>query len=307
MCVGETMAMVSPTTPTALSASELFTVTAGGAESNVAGHLAALGINTVWLSRLGADALGDRIMATLQERGIDLRWVTRDHRSPTGVYFKDPRPVGRRSVYYYRAGSAASRMSPLDFTRWPFAKATWVHLTGITPALSPSCDAFVERIMEEASSLGYGVSFDVNYRPSLWQGPEVAAARCLVLGNKSNILLVGLDEAQHLWGVSTPEDVAELFPSVPIVVVKDGANEAVEILQTPGKRGEIHRVPAHQVEVVEPIGAGDAFAAAYLAGYLAGRPSHERLSAGHSLAAWTLGSLEDHRTMAFPTSGRGGP
>lgn len=289
--------MVSPTVPAGLSQAELFTVTAGGAESNVARHLAAMGFDTHWLSRLGDDALGDRILASLSESGVAVGSVTRDPINPTGVYFKDPRPDGRGAVSYYRSGSAASQMSPSDFDRWPFAGARWVHTTGITAALSASCDALVERIVESAASLHYGVSIDINYRPALWWTRELAAARCLQLGRKCQVVLVGLDEAQELWGISTAADVADLFSTVPTVVVKDGANEAIEILQTPAGSRTTHRVPAHKVEVVEAIGAGDAFAAGYLAGYLRGDSPEARLAAGHRLAAWTLGSLQDHRPM----------
>ena len=289
--------MVSPTVPAGLSQAELITVTAGGAESNVARHLAALGFDTHWLSRLGDDALGDRILASLSESGVTVESVTRDPINPTGVYFKDPVPDGRGAVSYYRSGSAASQMSPSDFDRWPFGAARWVHTTGITAALSASCDALVERIVERAPTLHYGVSFDINYRPALWWTREIAAARCLQLGRQCQVVLVGLDEAQELWGISTATDVADLFSTVPTVVVKDGANEAIEILQTPRGSRTAHRVPAHTVEVVEAIGAGDAFAAGYLAGYLRGDSPETRLAAGHRLAAWTLGSLHDHRPM----------
>ncbi|MCU1418851.1 MAG: PfkB domain protein [Mycetocola sp.] len=298
MCVGETMAMVAPTSLIPLAEGDLFTITAGGAESNVASHLAAMGFESIWLSRLGDDALGDRISAILADRGVDISWVARDTTARTGVYFKNPVPGRHKPVSYYRANSAASRMSAEDLRDWPLRDATWVHTSGITAALSEQCSSLVERIIDDAAELGYGVSFDVNYRPALWETRAAAAQRCLGLGRKCQILLVGLDEAQELWGISTAEDVADLFESVPSVVVKDGSIEAVEIVQHPGSAREIHRVPAMKVDVVEAVGAGDAFAAAYLRGYFLAHTPETRLAAGHHLAAWTLGSLEDHRPMS---------
>ncbi len=295
ICVGEAMAMVTPSERAPLADSDTFTITPGGAESNVASHLAAMGFDAVWLSRLGDDALGDLILRTLAERGIDLSAVARDRSAPTGVYFKDPVPGNRRSVSYYRASSAASRMSAADLADWPMHEATWVHTTGITAALSESCAGLVERLIADSSSLGYHVSFDVNYRAALWPSPGAAAIRCLELGRDCHVLMVGLDEAQELWGISTAEQVADLFGTVAHVVVKDGANEAVEILQIPGKEREIFRVPARRADVVEAIGAGDAFAAAFLAGLLRGHAPNKRLAAGHSLAAFTLGTLHDYR------------
>ncbi|BAU31058.1 sugar kinase [Microcella alkaliphila] len=298
LCIGEAMAMVTPSSPGPLATSDQFTVSAGGAESNVASHLAGLGLESIWLSRLGDDALGDRILTALAERGVDLSRVIRDPSARTGVYFKDPLPGRHATVSYYRDGSAASRMSVDDLRRWPMGSATWVHTSGITAAISPSCSELVEQVISDASGLGYCVSFDVNYRPALWSEAD-AAQRCLQLGRSCSVLFVGLDEAQLLWGVSAAEDVANLFDTVPHVVVKDGAVEAVEITQASGIR-DVTRVPAKSVEVVEAVGAGDAFAAGFLAGYLRGHPSHERLSAGHELAAWTLGTLADFRP--FPST-----
>jgi 2-dehydro-3-deoxygluconokinase len=185
-------------------------------------------------------------------------------------------------------------MSVDDFSSWPFAAATWVHTGGITPALSTSCDELVERIIGMASAHDYRVSFDVNYRSALWVADE-AAARCSFLGNQCHLVLVGLDEAATLWGVEAAEDVASIFPLAPLIVVKDGGVEAVELaLQADGTR-RVTRVPALSVAVVEAIGAGDAFAAGYIGGLLRGVHSLERLAAGHELAAWTLGSLADFR------------
>ncbi len=296
-CVGETMAMVSASARAPLAEAVTFTIAAGGAESNVACHLAALGVDTVWLSRLGDDALGDRVAASLLSLGVDVSFVTRDPDSSTGVYFKDSMPGARRPVTYYRADSAASRMGVDDLERWPMAEATWVHVSGITAALSSSCSRLVERIVDDSLSLGYGVSFDVNYRPALWWNRDVAAARALELGRRCTVVLVGLDEAQELWDVATAEDVGDLFASVPAVVVKDGALEAVEIAHFKDSPRRVVRVPAQPVDIVEAIGAGDAFAAGFLAGYLRDDDPADRLAAGHRLAAWTMGGLGDHRPM----------
>lgn len=291
-CVGETMGVITPDTPEPLAGAARFTLTAGGAESNVAIGLARRGVHAMWLSRVGDDAVGDRILSELDAAGVDTSWVIRDHDAPTGVYLKDPRPVDRAAVSYYRSGSAASRMSVIDLARWPMREVDWVHVSGITAALSASCDHLLERIIDDAAAGGYGVSLDINYRPALWP-PQRAALRCLALGASCDVVLVGLDEAQVLWAVRTAEDVAALFPHARSVVVKAGADEAVEFVTDPDGRRVVHRVPALPVDVIEPVGAGDAFAAGFLDGYLRGRPSAERLAAGHAAAALALTSLTD--------------
>jgi 2-dehydro-3-deoxygluconokinase len=109
------------------------------------------------------------------------------------------------------------------------------------------------------------------------------------------VLFVGLDEAETLWGCSTAEDVSAILPGPRHVVIKDSATEAVEFVRAPGKEEQVFRVPAHRVDVVEAVGAGDAFAAGYLAGLLRGDAPADRLALGHSFAAWTLGTRADFR------------
>lgn len=281
------MAMITSRDGTNLTTAEDFTISAGGAESNVAQYLAESGLRTAWLSALGADPLGDRVLQAITASGVDTRWVRRDPSARTGVYFKDP----GGQVYYYRSGSAASRMTPDAIASWPLAKANWLHLSGITPALSPTCRELVSAVLDAAEG---GVSFDVNFRPALWS-PAEAAAVTQPLADRCGIVLVGRDEAEALWGVADAEGIAAVFPNAGRVVVKDGNVEAVEI----DRRGDaptVTRVPAGRVDVIEPVGAGDAFAAGYLATLLRGDTASKALAQGHALAAWVLSSPADYRS-----------
>lgn len=219
--------------------------------------------------------------------------VTRDGTAPTGVYFKDPDLGQGARTLYYRAGSAASRMAPNDSRAWPLEQTGWIRISGINAALSANCSALTEHLLAQARARGYKVSFDVNYRPALWK-VAVAGPRLLELAGAATVVLVGLDEAETLWGCSTATEVAQLLPGPGIWVVKDSATEAVEFVRdTKGERA--FRVPANRVDVVEPVGAGDAFAAGYLAGLLRGDKPEDRLALGHSFAAWTLGTRADFR------------
>ncbi|MET4590749.1 sugar kinase [Arthrobacter sp. 754] len=293
ICVGETMAVVTPAGAQPLSTATECLLGFGGAESNVAAHLAEFGYRTGWASRLGQDPFGDRIMDGLSSRGVDLSMVTRDPTAPTGVYFKDPDLGYGARTLYYRAGSAASHMEPDDAHAWPLDQTGWIHTSGINAALSASCSALTELLLDQARSAGYRVSFDVNYRAALW-GADIAGPRLLHLASKATVVLVGLDEAEMLWGCRTAEEVAALLPDPRHLIVKDAATEAVEF-QREGKDQITVRLPAHRVDVVEPVGAGDAFAAGYLAGLLRGDNPEDRLALGHSFAAWTLGTRADYR------------
>lgn len=294
LCVGETMAVITPARAEPLSDAEECLLGYGGAESNVAVHLAEFGYRTGWASRLGKDPFGERIMDGLALQGVDVSLVSRDSAAPTGVYFKDPDLGHGAKTLYYRAGSAASTMAPEDTHAWSLEQTGWIHTSGINPALSSNCSALTEHLLTQASAKGYRVSFDVNYRPSLWEA-DTAGPRLLALAGKASVVLVGLDEAETLWGCTTAEQISALLPAPRHLVVKDSATEAVEFTREENLAERVCRVPAHRVRVVEPVGAGDAFAAGYLAGLLRGDRSEDRLALGHSFAAWTLGTRTDYR------------
>ncbi|MER7013396.1 sugar kinase [Saccharopolyspora sp. NPDC000359] len=284
LCLGETMSLVSPASPVPLEQAPVFTLSAGGAESNVAIHLASLGHRVGWASRVGDDPLGRRLVATIAAAGVGTDLVEVRPDAPTGVYFKDPTPQGTR-VHYYRAGSAASTMDegflPADVLDAPRV----LHLSGITPALSAGCDRLVRHLLTRPRRTQ--VTFDVNYRPALWP-VEQAGPVLRELAQLADTVFVGLDEAITLWGVRTPEDVRELLNRPDVVVVKDGA-EAAHALGS-----ATVTVPAPEVEVVEPVGAGDAFAAGFISGVLRGADAAQCLRLGHLLAAHSLLSTEDH-------------
>lgn len=285
--IGETMALVTPTRAESLATAQDFWVVSGGAESNVAAHSADLGISTAWVSALGADALGARVRADIAASGVDVQWVRHDPDARTGVYFKDP----GQGVSYYRDNSAASRMNPDTVAGVPLESAEVVHLSGVTPALSPSCAALIDTVIDRVSAGAGLLSFDVNHRTALWQ-PGVAAPTLLGLARRADLVFVGLDEAQGLWGTDDADAVRALLPEPQLLVVKDGEVGATEF----DRRGtdDVRTfVPALPTEVVEAVGAGDAFAAGYLAALLQGASTDERLTSGHQRARLVLQSTSE--------------
>lgn len=281
VCVGETMALVTSDPPAPLAGGGPMRLDIAGAESTVACYLAQLGIEAAWVSRVGDDPLGELVRTTVAGYGVDVSGVRVDPAKPTGVFFKDPDGEKTR-VFYYRAGSAASAMSPQ--THVPHAKVT--HLSGITPALSPTCAALVDQLLATRRC-----SFDVNYRPRLWPVDE-AAPVLRGLAARAATVLVGLDEAFTLWGTTTPDDVRAFLPEPEVLVVKDGAVGA-----TSYHPGGVTFEPAPPVDVVEPVGAGDAFAAGYLASLLRDLPEPDRLRRGHRIAAEALRTTGDVATL----------
>lgn len=289
--LGETMIMVTPSVCEPLETASAFSLEAGGSESNLALYLQELGHTTTWVSRLGDDPFGRRILKTITQHGVDTSFVTLDADAPTGLYVKDPGTESTR-VYYYRRGSAASRMTPDLLAALPLTQARLVHLTGITPGLSASCAELIDAAFEAVRPMDALLSFDVNFRPGVW--PVSDAAPVLVaLAARADLVLVGLDEAETLWGTTTPKDVRELLPGPGLLVVKDGAVGATEFQRLDG-RDVVTFVRTPPVEVVEVVGAGDAFAAGYVCGVLGNLPAEERLALGHSLAARALTTTGDY-------------
>lgn len=283
LTVGETMAVVTPAVAGRLADADLFHIDAGGAESNVAAHLTALGHQVAWWSRLGEDPLGQRIIRQLRTRGVDVSAVELDAAHPTGLYVKDP----GGGVGYYRAGSAASFLAADDAEGVELSDVSVLHVSGITAAISASARAFLVRLLDRARAAGVLVSFDVNHRPALWSAAE-AGAVLKPLAERADIVFVGRDEAENLWGTSTPAEVRSVLPYVPELVVKDGAVGATAFVG----EDSVFR-PSPVVDVVDLVGAGDAFAGGYLGALCDGAAPADRLVAGHQRAALTIQTTGD--------------
>lgn len=288
LCLGESMVVFAPAAATSLHHADSLRAGVAGAESNVAISLALLGVRAEWRGKVGDDPFGRRVLDALRDSGVDCDGVEVDPARPTGVYFKDPRPEGTE-VHYYRSGSAASTMGPGHLA--DVEPPAVLHLSGITQALSDSCAELMRELVVDRALAPAVVSFDVNYRPALWPVAE-AAGELARLGDAADITFVGLDEAETLWGCERPEDVRAELPKVETLVVKDGGEGVTCFVGE-----QRHYSPASPVEIVEPVGAGDAFAAGFLYGRLKGAAPEGCMRLGHRLAA---GALQTTGDLAAP-------
>lgn len=246
----------------------------GGAEVNVAIGLARLGTAVTWLGRVGDDAVGRRVTRELRAEGVDVI-AGIDPAGSTGVLLKSTPAPGRTEVVNLRTGSAGSRLNPNDLHAVDLTQYGVLHVTGITPALSPSAAATVTELVARASAAGLLVSVDINHRSRLWTNQKDAVDSHTALVTCADILFAGHDEAELIVGVAdTTEDLAtklhELGPAE--VVIKLGALGALVLSD-----GTVHRHAAEPATVVDTVGAGDAFVAGYLAEVLRGRSVWQRL------------------------------
>ncbi|MFJ6805023.1 sugar kinase [Streptomyces anulatus] len=330
VCLGESMVTFLPSQPGRLADVPSFGRGIGGAESNVACALAAAGHRAAWVGRVGADGFGDHLVEAIASYGVDTSAVRRDPVRPTGIYFRTAtdRGTDTHEVAYYRAGSAASAMSPSNVPYEDLFAGRILHLSGITAALSADCLALL-RDLTAARPGRPSVSFDVNHRPHLWRGGDADASVLLELARRCDLVFVGEDEAEEAWGIVGAEAIRAALPEPAVVVVKRGSagatvfsglrpeprssdaggaedatgprsSDAGWAEDAPGGAGvdadTVTVVPALRVDVVAAVGAGDAFAAGFLSATLRGLPVRERVRHGHLMAAAVLtvpGDLTD--------------
>lgn len=295
---GETMALFAPRETGPLRYVAEYRLKMGGTESNVAIALARLGIQVGWFSRLGDDELGRFIVHNVRGEGVDTSRIMIDQTAPTALYLKEISAVGDTTVYYYRKGSAASQMRPDDLDVAYIADARWLHVTGITPALSESCHETVARAIEIARAAGREVSFDPNMRLKLWTA-EQARAVMFPLIRRSTVLLGGMEELSLLLQVDTPDAAADwaLEQGCTLVVVKLGADGA--LVATPTERRTIP--PFTIPRVIDTVGAGDGFDAGFIAARLLGRDPGQAAELGNVVGAHALmveGDYEGYPTLA---------
>jgi 2-dehydro-3-deoxygluconokinase len=267
-----------------------------GAESNVAIGAVRLGVPAAWLGRVGDDEFGRLVTATVRGQGVTTRAVV-DAGAPTGLMVKERRTSHTTRIQYYRAGSAGSRLCPGDLDRAQIATAGVLHVTGITPALSDSARDAVFAAVEEARGAGVPVSIDLNYRSALWSAGD-AGTVLRELVRRADVVLATEEEARLV--VDGPDDgalVARLAALGPAqVLLKQGAAGSVSSID-----GVLHRSAARVVVSVDPVGAGDAFGAGYLAGLCLGLAAEERLrlaTAAGAFAVTVPGDWEGLPSMA---------
>ncbi len=288
---GETMVLVVPTSPGRLRHATGVTLSIGGAESNVAIGLSRLGIPSSWVSAVGEDEPGELVLHRVRGEGVDTGAVRRVPDRPTGLYLREE-VAGALRVYYYRRGSAAATLAPGAFDASVLDGAAFLHLTGITGALSPECAEFLTWAAKTARAAGVRVSYDVNYRSRLWE-PAAARAATEALLPDVDVLLVGDEEAAALWGWDEEACLERFADAGPReVVVKLGARGCAAVVD-----GERWSSPGFPVRQFDPIGAGDAFAAGYLAATLWGRPPEERLRTANAMGAFCVQNLGDYEGL----------
>lgn len=278
---GETMGLFSSSTTGILSQGSEFRFSIGGAESNVAIGLSRLGTPSHWIGRVGDDEVGRAVVAALRSESVGISAIV-NPRLPTATMFRTRRIPGHTAVTYQRRGSAGSSLEPNDFDAALIESASAVHITGITPALSESASAAIDRLVDLAAAARIPVSMDLNFRAALW-GRDAAGRRLASLAPRCQLIFAGDDEAALITGASDVDGHLRVFASwgVQQAVLKRGADGAAALID--GRRYDADAIP---IQPVDTVGAGDAFVAGYLHAWLEGVEAPGRLQLANRVGAF---------------------
>lgn len=238
----------------------------GGDTSNTITALSKLGCDTGYITKIGDDQFGESFMELWRDEGVNTSQVQIDDKNSTGLYFATYQGKDHEFIYY-REGSAASTIKPGDLNKTQIKSAKLLHTSGISQAISESSRETVFEALKMANQKDVTVSYDVNFRAPLWS-QEYARSIINYTIDKYVDLLEITDEEVALFEELDPsksKEVLDYFLSkeVEVVALKKGEGGCYI-----GTKKQQKRLPSETVEVADTIGAGDAFDAGLIAGYL---------------------------------------
>ena len=300
VCFGEILLRLTAPGRELLLQTPRFEANVGGAEANVAVGLAKLGHDSVMVSVLPGNALGDAARGELRRHGVDVTAVT-EGPGRLGLYFLAPGAGLRASEIVYDRTYSAFAQAPVDLIDWAplLDGADLLHLSGITPALGPVSAAAGARAVDAANAAGVPVSFDGNYRASLWDSwdsdPRSALTRLIagadiLFGNHRDIsLLLGRSFSGEDSGRrrEAADAVFAAFPRLRHVAstsrhVDDADRHRIAArLDAPGGQWQTEEIVV--AGIVDRIGAGDAFAVGLLHALLSGSGEADAVRSGLAL------------------------
>jgi len=287
-CFGEVLGLIGNSAYSHLADCSTAELGFAGTESNVAIALARLGVPVRYVTALGDDPFGRKILKGLRAEGVDVAGAEITSERPTAIMLRDRIPWAEPSVFYYRRLSAfASRCATLA-EAIDLDKSGNLFLSGITPALNTECREAMGRLLKRGASEGTQVWFDVNFRAKLWSPTE--AVKFI------------RDHLQYIHGIFTSREEARmLFPG------NEGISERFldagtkEVVIKAGAEGASYTsaetalsCPAFPIsQEIDPIGAGDAFDAGFLSARFDGLPIAAQLERGCALGAMACLSRGD--------------
>jgi 2-dehydro-3-deoxygluconokinase len=296
---GEIMLRLSPPGFERLLQSPSLVATFGGGEANVAVSLAHLGVESVYVTALPRNAIGDAAVRALRAEGVLTDRIVRSG-DRVGIYYAETGASQRAStVLYDRANSSISQMAP-DAVDWAgvMRGADWLHVTGITPALGDRGTAATARSIGAAKSAGARVSVDLNYRKKLWSEAKAREVMGPMMRDV-DVVIANEEDLQSVLGVHVPgtdvtagqlnvegfreaaERVTRDFgPSQVAITLRESlsaSDNGWSAVFWDAKTSTLHQSQRYSVRLVDRIGGGDSFAAGLIYGLVTGRAPQDAL------------------------------
>jgi 2-dehydro-3-deoxygluconokinase len=239
--------------------------------------------------------LGGALLRALRADDVGVAGIAVVPGSFTGIMVKEMRTAGQVRIGYARSGSAGSQLAPHHLQGGVLADATVLHSTGVTASFGAEAQAALVEAAARVRAAGGLVSFDVNYRSRLWPDLDAARDALRLLVSGADVVFLGVAEAVVLLGHADPgrvlSEVAALGPSQVVFRFESVATALVE--------GELTSLQGTPAVVVDPVGAGDAFAAGYLSELMRGEPVPSRLRTAHALGRWAVTTHGDHDGLPY--------
>jgi 2-dehydro-3-deoxygluconokinase len=295
---GEAMALFMSSDTDSVKTAIKYEMSVAGAEGNVGVAATRLGLDVYFQTKLGKDFLGDNVISHFQREGVETKHFIRTENF-TGAMVRNRGMSEPLDVTYLRQCSAASTFVPEDIDSVELMKSRWLHVTGITVALSDSSRRTVAYALDVARANNIGISFDLNIRPKLWSG-EKAVKILLELAHDIDLLTGGVDEYELVFGGGDPDENFRIAARKGIkTLVMTAGPELVRILHN----GERFDFAPQVVKTVDPVGSGDAFIAGTICGLLAGLDISEAIEQGSKCGAAVAATMGDWGGMLNGSNG----
>lgn len=293
--LGEVMLRLSPPDKEKISQSETFVKNAGGSELNVVSGAAMLGIRSAIITKLPENKMGHFIRNKIRYGNVSDDYIIYDH-SPEkrlGIYYYESGAYPRKSsVIYDRANSSVCSLSLSDLPSDIYDKTKIFHVSSITMALSPSLKETTLELIKRFKEAGTYISFDVNYRASLWSEEEAREVVESIFPYVDFLFVSEETSRRMLQRTGTLEEIMQgyandygctLIATTRREVISPTHHNFNSKMLFKGKFYE--EKPYNNIEVIDRIGSGDAYLAGVLYGLVKYGTPERAIEIGNALSA----------------------
>ena len=295
---GETLALFMTVDSDSVVTATNYSMTAAGTEANVAVAAHQLGLDVYFQTKLGPDELGDAVRDKFLEVGLKSDHFIRCD-NYTGALVRNHGGTQPFVNTYLRRCSAGSTFSPADVDEEILANSKWLHVTGISVAISQTSKDAVIHAIEIARKNKVGISFDLNYRKKLWSEIEASTALNAIIRD-IDVVSGGVDEYEIIFGSKDPEVNLETVAALGVkTVIMTAGPDEMRVLHD-GKR---FNFTPQKVKLVDPVGSGDAFISGTISGLIGGLSIQDAIAQGSKCGAAVAATRGDWALMITGKSG----